>query len=1081
MTRLFLHISLLLLSLCFIVTSSNAQLPHEVNSEKKEELFFRHLTRDDGLPSLIANCVISDPWGYIWIGTENGLVRYDGKNMRLFQNIPKDTTCIVNSSVRILYLSRDSMIWAGTANGFSVFDPLKEKFFNYQNDPIDSTSFPANYVFQFWEDKDGMIWIGTNNGLIRFDKSINRFWHFPLGDPEHQYQRIASLNNIHGIDEDPRDSSKLLVGAGGGLVQVDKTTGSVLKDYNQVGMDYSTDHVEYRKKGKPFYGTTFLYVDGDSAVWTGSWNTDLKRFDLRTEEWDVFSYKEDIHLHVIRVSPKNKDELWVATAWNGLGVFNKHTKKFRFYKHDEKNSRSLLNNDIRGYFYFDADHNLWAIHWDMGISIVDPNYKSFTRFVIPSKISRALSFLRDDENEKFYVAGYSANGLLQWDMKKHQWNEIQFLNLKFLIDKWGRHIYATKVIQDKKGIIWVGTRDGLYYYDGKNKFLQAFALNDSLFHEAPNRIINDLFEDSRGCLWIGTHNQGVKWISKNRKEIQQFKHHIQKRSSLKNSKEYRTIIEDRFGRIWIGCYNGINIYDPIIGEFLNILDDSLSQMGINGQMIKGMALDTMNRLFISISNAGILRVVEKEKGIFDLKLYHLQHGLNDLNVGNMELGSDGNIWVINEGLLRFNPYAENFRFFDTRNGLHSHHSSGSGNIKMYFDQENNLFLPSYRGYETVNLNNIKDEIGIINVLPESMEINGKQIFSGLELLEQNHLILKPGQNNVSFTYTSICLNDVDQVIYQYELQGYNEEPILAGKSQEARYTNLPPGDYTFRVNAAHRGNWSDKEKSISFTILPFFWQTWWFWLLFALFIIAVFYSLYRYRLYQMRKEEKIKSQFQKRLVEMEMQALRAQMNPHFVFNSLNSINNFILKNETEPASDYLTKFSRLVRQVLYNSKMKLVSLDEEFNALRLYIELEQLRFYGKFDFEINVAKTINTETTQMPPLLFQAFVENAIWHGLMHKESKGHLWINARKEEDKIVFEIIDDGIGRKKSEAYKSKYQTHKKSMGMSISKDRIGLLNKMYNLETEIFITDLREGDVENCGTKVVVKIPEIRQASF
>ncbi|NJO90167.1 MAG: histidine kinase [Chloroflexia bacterium] len=158
-----------------------------------------------------------------------------------------------------------------------------------------------------------------------------------------------------------------------------------------------------------------------------------------------------------------------------------------------------------------------------------------------------------------------------------------------------------------------------------------------------------------------------------------------------------------------------------------------------------------------------------------------------------------------------------------------------------------------------------------------------------------------------------------------------------------------------------------------------------------------------------------------------MQALRAQMNPHFIFNSLNSINNFILKNESEQASEFLTKFSRLVRQVLQNSRNKLVSLEDEFSALKLYIELEQVRFDNKFQYEIICDNYLDTNLVLIPPLLIQPYVENAIWHGLMHKETNGSITVKVYQEEEKLFFIIADDGIGRKKAAEYKSKFGMRK------------------------------------------------------
>lgn len=206
--------------------------------------------------------------------------------------------------------------------------------------------------------------------------------------------------------------------------------------------------------------------------------------------------------------------------------------------------------------------------------------------------------------------------------------------------------------------------------------------------------------------------------------------------------------------------------------------------------------------------------------------------------------------------------------------------------------------------------------------------------------------------------------------------------------------------------------------------------------------------------------------------ELEMQALRAQMNPHFIFNSLNSINRFILQNNKEQASAYLTKFSRLVRLILQNAQLSFITLENELEALELYLKLEALRFNHHFTYRISVSDTIDPETIKVPPLLIQPYAENAIWHGLMHKEEKGHLEIEISKQDDVLYCKITDNGIGRKKAGEVNSKPASIK-SMGMRITADRIKLLHADNSYESPVKINDLFAADGSVAGTEVIIKI--------
>jgi len=225
------------------------------------------------------------------------------------------------------------------------------------------------------------------------------------------------------------------------------------------------------------------------------------------------------------------------------------------------------------------------------------------------------------------------------------------------------------------------------------------------------------------------------------------------------------------------------------------------------------------------------------------------------------------------------------------------------------------------------------------------------------------------------------------------------------------------------------------------------------------------------------QNERIKFEMQQRASELEMQVLRAQMNPHFIFNSLNSINRFILQNDKLQASEYLTKFSKLVRMILQHSQAILVPLENELDCLRLYLELEALRFDHRFSFKISVAPEIDIEVVKVPPLIIQPYAENAIWHGLMHKEEKGQLDIEIFQENDSLYLKISDNGIGRQQATAIASKSATKHKSMGLRITANRIAMQSSN-GYQSEVTINDLLYPDGNAAGTEVLIKMPVIYQ---
>ena len=242
----------------------------------------------------------------------------------------------------------------------------------------------------------------------------------------------------------------------------------------------------------------------------------------------------------------------------------------------------------------------------------------------------------------------------------------------------------------------------------------------------------------------------------------------------------------------------------------------------------------------------------------------------------------------------------------------------------------------------------------------------------------------------------------------------------------------------------------------------------------VLLVLIVLGIISRLRYIRKMDKELLTTNFKKQLAQAETKALRAQMNPHFIFNSLNSINSFIIARKHDIASDYLIKFSKLIRLILDNSRSEIISLEKELETLKIYVILENARFKNKFNCIYDIAEDIDTNSTMIPPMLLQPFVENAIWHGLMQKESPGAITIAIRQEnEDFLNISITDDGIGREKAAELKSKSATHK-SHGLKVTSQRIEMMNKLNSSGAKVNITDLKDEQGHATGTRVELIIP-------
>lgn len=288
------------------------------------------------------------------------------------------------------------------------------------------------------------------------------------------------------------------------------------------------------------------------------------------------------------------------------------------------------------------------------------------------------------------------------------------------------------------------------------------------------------------------------------------------------------------------------------------------------------------------------------------------------------------------------------------------------------------------------------------------------------------MVIQPSQNQFSVDYSIINYDGDNQ--YYYRLDGLmngwqkNENGHLA-------FYNLSPGKYTLRVKGGNSfGELLSSEDRVVIVVEPHWWQTIWFWLLCGLVAVSATAYLLRRRIVLIRRE----AAFKQKILETEMTALRSQMNPHFIFNSLNSIENFMMQNEKRLAISYLNKFARLIRMILDSSRAELVPLTKDLEALKLYVDLEQLRFKNKFNFRLEVNPELLRDNYRVPPLLIQPYVENAIIHGIAHSEKKDlYVSVTVTLLDEYIQYIVLDNGIGRQMSGSYNQQNKPNHKSLG--------------------------------------------------
>jgi sensor histidine kinase YesM len=492
----------------------------------------------------------------------------------------------------------------------------------------------------------------------------------------------------------------------------------------------------------------------------------------------------------------------------------------------------------------------------------------------------------------------------------------------------------------------------------------------------------------------------------------------------------------------------------------------------------------------------------------------------------MEVDKYGNHWygTVASGLFKYNPKTNKTLNLTKENSLLKNNSIYqirnvySGNLwvssgeRVYnldvnkdiitsvFSKSSGITGGGYGLYA-----NLQDSIVAINHYPfillakvaknNTININQQKIFVTSIKVNDSLIILRPiekdtsitlkyNQNNICIEFTNLSLLNSNSNYYRYKIKDVDKDWNLLTENRLC-LQRLQAGAYNLVIQGSNNsGVWQEDVFNMKINITPIFYKSFWFLSLIGLLVVIGLYKLYRWRIYQIREEEYLKTFYKKQLSELEMKALRAQMNPHFIFNSLNSIQKFIFDRDEYSASQYLTKFSRLIRLILDHSDQDFISIASEKELLRLYLEMESLRFTEVFDYNINIDDTISLDY-KIPSMIIQPHVENAIWHGLLHlpkeKESpnyrKGKLLINLNKSNNnEILITIEDNGVGREKAKEYKSKQVLKKKSYGSNLSEQRIRIFNEMHGVKTDFKIEDLLNVSNESIGTRVTIKLAYI-----
>lgn len=1027
------------------------------------------LTTDEGLPDNYIKSIAEDSYGFFWIGSNNGLSRYDGTRVEV---IKKEGLPQAYYSKLLVDKKRD-IIWLGSYLGLYNMDLKSQKVEQFTVTGIKKEF--EHYVNALHLDRNDRLWVGSRKGFYHVDlESRELSYHLILEDSTDS--RFGMYNNIHHILQDPDRDHILWIGAVGGFFKYDINKGKAELIKPQLEKLKSSKIIGYLYQDTSSH---YIYASIRPGTSTPSPYQYLK-FDPRQEKFvkgiSIFdtwrSYK---------IFPHSQNRLCFSSN-EGIAVYNTIEDKIEEVRKMDPSSGKSFRIE-----FMDSSERIWASNAN-GLAVYDPIQNQCLSAYYESNLPKAYHVITEiyvePSGRKVYLAVFGGDGLYEYDLRKKSWEIYPAAGRD------GQIFDATGVLTDKKGRVIVIANSNTYFLDRSAGLLKPMKLPFSL--EEAGRGLKFIRDRKENALWL-LYRRGLYYLNL---DDNSYKSWPDFPEFCPESHTAAAMFQDKKGRIWFsGICDGFLVFDPKTEEVKNQMDFPILIQDFSNAEIGDIAElgDTVYVLseLLKLAKIPVEDLSAEHSRLLNLKdhipseKYPNLEGMSELGFAAATTSSfdqKGNYFILTTfGLLKYNPKdhsteiyneGEGFVFKDRELKVHvAEKLTSMPNGQMVYGSRKGIHF-----FDPLNLS--KDERMPIPYI-RNIDINDEAIESDSAFYFKKSHYLEAGEYYLSFDFSAIDQTSSNKRKYKHKLEGVDQEWRTLRDRNSISYPNLKGGDYTFKLMVSNKdGIWNPQVATASIKIDKFWYDTYFARAFGITFLICLAILWYHYRVKRAVEKEQMRTSFEKKLAEVKMNALTAQMNPHFIFNSLNSIDYFIIKNESVLASEYLNRFSRLIRLILNNSRSNYISLKDDLDALKLYIEIESLRFDNKFEYEVKASKNLDPELIQIPPMLFQPYVENAIWHGLMQKEGSGKIEVKVEldEKEELIIGTITDNGIGRKKAMELKSKGVNKKKnkSMGMQITHDKIEAINFLHDLNASVSIHDLVDDAGIAAGTQVVLEIP-------
>jgi ligand-binding sensor domain-containing protein len=897
MKILYLKLSVLLV---LLVTISRGQSP----------VLFDRLDKVKGLENRSITSVIQDDLGFIWFGSQDGLIRFDGYEIKIFKNNLKDKNSIADNNIRALAKDKKGNLWIATqGGGLDKFDQRTEQFLHFKNNPNDDGSISGNAVWSVFIDSKGIVWAGTfSNGLNKLDTVTNKFIRINQNDQ----LPVLAINE---------DSDGMIWFSSGGISRINP------KDNSVVNYNAGPDDPESISSG----GIRTLLQTKDGMLWVGAVNGGLFQFDVNEKKYvqHRVSYATSFN-SIYALHEDNNQQLWIAGN-DGIAILK--NDEVTYCNHQASDKHSLSTNSTRA-IYSDREGTIWIGTEGGGVNkmLLQKKFQTYRATGQNGSLTHSLiRSLYEDKSGRIWV-GTQGGGLNLFDDNTHSFSSL---------DIGAKEI--SNIYEDQDGSFWVGSWGlGLFHLDSDVKLIKHYRHNGEDKNSLSDDRIQVVMRDKQGILWIGTEN-GLSSFNENENQWTPFN-----RTLTGNNVQGQAFVESTAGDIWIGTWFGLNRISADRKTVTFFTSDSTKATNLSSDHVTALYLDNKtNTLWIGTFGGGLNRL-----DIANNTVTHFteEDGLPNNTIYGIRKDNDNNLWMsTNNGLSRFNPTTKIFRNYDATEGLQGNefywgaaHSTKDG--RMLFGGVNglNIFNPS-----EINGNTVAPPIVITSVEIFNKPVSVKRG----SILEQsinftNTLTLKYDQNVLSFQYSALNYDSPEKNLYAYYLENFDKDWNYVTDKRNISYTNLNPGSYVLHVRGSNNdGVWNEKGVTLKIVVVPPYWRTWWFYGVVILTVVGLVYLLVRLRLRSARQEkEKLRITLQEALdkahndLHQQKKAIEEEQTKNFerrwMDQSLSSISEILSKSKDNVKALCSSVLSALVKRCELNAGVIYIFDEQEQTLMK---------------------------------------------------------------------------------------------------------------------------------------------------